>query len=80
MMQDTAKVFMSGNSQAIRLPKKYRIDADEVFIKQEGTTIVFSPKSHHPLADFFAKYPPLPPDFDFDPVRDRQPDQIRELF
>lgn len=31
---DKAKIFMSGNSQAIRLPKKYRIKGKEVLIKE----------------------------------------------
>ena len=31
----TAKVFRSGNSQAVRLPKAFRLDADEVEIFRE---------------------------------------------
>jgi antitoxin VapB len=31
---DSAKVFMSGKSQAIRLPFAYRIKADEVYIRR----------------------------------------------
>lgn len=29
-----AKVFMNGRSQAIRLPREFRVDADEVFLKR----------------------------------------------
>ena len=29
-----AKVFMTGRSQAIRLPKEFRVDADEVYLKR----------------------------------------------
>jgi antitoxin VapB len=29
----TAKIFWSGNSQAVRLPKEFRIEADEVSIR-----------------------------------------------
>lgn len=31
-----AKVFRSGNSQAVRLPKEFRVSDDEVFIKRTG--------------------------------------------
>ncbi|MCB0049878.1 MAG: AbrB/MazE/SpoVT family DNA-binding domain-containing protein, partial [Caldilineaceae bacterium] len=31
-----AKVFTSGNSQAIRLPREFRLDTTEVFITREG--------------------------------------------
>ena len=35
-----AKVFMSGRSQAVRLPKEFRIDEKEVSIKKIGNTIL----------------------------------------
>lgn len=31
---DSAKVFMTGRSQAVRLPKAYRFDSDEVLIER----------------------------------------------
>ena len=40
----TAKVFRSGNSQAVRLPKEFRVPEGEVFIKKTGETIVMIPK------------------------------------
>lgn len=40
----TAKVFISGNSQAVRLPKEYRIDADEVSINRIGNILLLIPK------------------------------------
>lgn len=30
----TAKVFRNGRSQAIRLPKEFRVDTDEVYLKR----------------------------------------------
>lgn len=36
----TAKVFKSGNSQAVRLPKGFRLDATEVEIYRRGDEIV----------------------------------------
>ncbi|SEA96452.1 antitoxin [Rubrimonas cliftonensis] len=42
-MADTAKVFMSGRSQAVRLPKAYRVDAAEMTIERVGDTLVLRP-------------------------------------
>ena len=43
---DTAKVFMSGKSQAVRLPKKFRFTAgcNEVTIRQVGRHLILSPR------------------------------------
>lgn len=35
---DTAKVFMTGRSQAVRLPAAFRFDTSEVFIRRDGAT------------------------------------------
>jgi antitoxin VapB len=40
----TARVFKSGNSQAVRLPKEFRIDAKEVEISRRGDEIVLREK------------------------------------
>ena len=40
----TAKVFKSGNSQAIRLPKEYQFRGSEVYIKRMGNCVVIIPK------------------------------------
>jgi antitoxin VapB len=39
----TAKVFKSGNSQAVRLPKEYRLDAKEVSINRIGNVLMMVP-------------------------------------
>ena len=41
---ETAKIFFSGNSQAIRLPKEYRFEGEEVIIKKCGNTVMLFPK------------------------------------
>jgi antitoxin VapB len=41
---DTAKLFKSGRSQAVRLPKKFRFDGEEVFIKRVGDAVVLLPR------------------------------------
>ncbi|MSQ65484.1 MAG: AbrB/MazE/SpoVT family DNA-binding domain-containing protein [Limnohabitans sp.] len=41
---DTAKIFITGRSQAVRLPKAYRFDTAEVFIEKVGNTVILRPK------------------------------------
>ncbi len=40
---DTAKIFWSGRSQAVRLPKDYRFDSSEVRIRRHGSGIILEP-------------------------------------
>ena len=39
----TARVFMNGRSQAVRLPKEFRFDTDRVLVRREGRHLVLSP-------------------------------------
>lgn len=39
----TVKVFMSGNSQAVRLPKEYRFDVDTLTIQKIGDSVILTP-------------------------------------
>lgn len=41
---ETAKVFMNGRSEAVRLPKNCRFDAREVYIKKIGDLVLLVPK------------------------------------
>lgn len=40
---DRAKIFWSGRSQAVRLPKEYRFDATEVRIRRQGSAVILEP-------------------------------------
>jgi len=40
----STKVFNNGNSQAIRIPREYRFEQDEVCINKVGSVIVVFPK------------------------------------
>lgn len=40
----TAKLFQNGQSQAIRLPKEFRFNGDEVYIRRMGNSVVLLPK------------------------------------
>ena len=41
----TAPVFKSGNSQALRLPKEFRFDSEEVEIFRRGDEVVLREKT-----------------------------------
>jgi antitoxin VapB len=40
----TAKLFANGRSQAVRLPKEYRFDEDEVFITKVDDMVILYPR------------------------------------
>lgn len=50
---DTAKIFENGRSQAVRLPKQFRFDSDEVFIKKIGKSVMLIPKEEDALWETF---------------------------
>jgi antitoxin VapB len=43
-MHRTAKIFMNNRSQAVRLPKEFQFDTQEVFIRREGEDVILSPR------------------------------------
>ncbi len=40
---ETARVFWSGRSQAVRLPKDYRFEGGEVRIRRHGASVILEP-------------------------------------
>ena len=44
MSTATAKLFMNGQSQAVRLPKEFRLEGKEVYIQKLGNKIILSEK------------------------------------
>ena len=43
-MPQFAKVFRSGNSQAVRLPRDFRFDVEEVEVSREGDAVILRPR------------------------------------
>jgi len=39
----TAKLFMHGRSQAVRLPKEFRFDGTQVHVRREGRAVILEP-------------------------------------
>ena len=58
----TAKLFQNGQSQAVRLPKEFRFEGVEVFIKKMGNATVLLPIDN-PWAPFFNSLNKFSPDF-----------------
>ncbi len=42
----TARIFTNGNSQAVRLPKEFRFDDDEVVIRKVGDAVLLLPRHY----------------------------------
>lgn len=76
-----AKVFMTGRSQAVRLPKEYRVSGDSVFVKRFGTGILLIPKTSDRWSAAFAALDEFPRDFEL-PRDQQQQDRpgLEDLF
>jgi antitoxin VapB len=75
-MVATAKVFTTGNSQAVRLPKAFRVDAREMWITRNAQTgeITLKPKPDaDTLQAFLQELRSLPASDEFVPPRDDPP-------
>lgn len=66
MTAKVAKVFKNGRSQAVRIPKEFRFDTDEVLIERKGKGLILTPRVNRPWrtwAEYFAHRVPLSDDF-----------------
>ena len=54
------RLFMSGNSQAVRIPREFQLEGDEVEIQRRGNTLIIRPKKQtwQPLTDSLALFTP----------------------
>jgi len=80
-MKHTAKLFMNGRSQAVRLPVNYRFDCDEVYIRKDPETgdVIISKKPGS-WDDFFKMMEGIEIPEDFMSERDNEISQERDLF
>ena len=64
-MTATAKVFSTGDCQAVRLPKAFRVSAKEMWISKNEVTgeITLKPVANKPSLDRLIEETPLPADF-----------------
>lgn len=73
-----ARIFQSGNSQAVRLPKEFRLNTDRVEIFRRGDEIVLRETPTNAAA-IFDSLAALPGDF-MDDGREDTPAQEREAL
>ena len=74
----TGKVFMTGRSQAVRLPKEYRFDVDEVIINKIGDVLMMVPKDKV-RSTFFSSIDQFTDDF-MENGRNEPMQQERDFF
>jgi antitoxin VapB len=58
-----ARVFKTGRSQAVRLPKEFRFDSDTVLVHREGSAVVLEPAREWP-AEWVESFARVPKDFE----------------
>jgi antitoxin VapB len=58
-----ARVFKTGRSQAVRLPKEFRFDSDTVLVHREGNAVVLEPTREWP-AGWMESFVGAPGDFE----------------
>ena len=59
----TARVFTTGRSQAVRLPKEFRFDTDTVLVHREGSAVILEPARDWPEG-YVESFNGVPDDFD----------------
>lgn len=59
----TARVFTTGRSQAVRLPKEFRFDTDSVLIHREGNSVILEPLRDWPEG-YVQSFAGVPDDFE----------------
>lgn len=74
----TAKLFQNGNSQAVRLPKEFRMAGEMVKISKKGEKIIIEPLEKS-WDTFFESLQDFPEDF-MQEGREQPPMQKRESF
>jgi antitoxin VapB len=73
-----ASLFRNGRNQAVRIPREFELEGDEVLVRREGQSLVLTPVRRHPLADLLRRWqakPPLPPELvdSLDEIEDLPP-------
>ena len=60
--RQTARVFATGRSQAVRLPKEFRFDGDTVLVHREGNAVILEPVHEWPEG-YVESFSGVPDDF-----------------
>lgn len=66
MKHKTARIFRTGRSQAVRLPKEFRFEGDTVLVRREGNAVILEPTRGWPEG-YVESFAGIPEDFDRPP-------------
>jgi antitoxin VapB len=77
-----AKVFMTGRSQAVRLPLEFRFDTTEVYVRRNaaGEVVLSTKPEKKPWKEIFARLDAAGVPRDFLQDRDKRRAEERDLF
>ncbi len=70
---ETAKLFQNGRSQAVRLPKAFRFEGDEVYVKRVGNGVLLIPKDTESRLRFWQNWYDNLPRIE-EPIKRNQPE------
>ena len=84
MKQKTAKLFINGGSQAVRLPSEFRFDLSQVFIRRDEKTgdVILSTRPNRSWAEYMELRDKIPSDPDIENfLSDREQSiEVRDPF
>jgi antitoxin VapB len=66
------RLFRNGANQALRIPREFEFDTEEVTLRREGRRLIVEPVVHETLAQILASMPAL--DFGLEPFEDTPPE------
>jgi antitoxin VapB len=72
-----ARIFRNGRSRAVRIPAGIALTADEVIVRQDGTSVVLEPvEKLSTLGELIASWDELPPEDRMGPIEDYPPEPV----
>jgi virulence-associated protein VagC len=72
-----AKLFWNGRSQAVRLPKEFRFEGDEVSVRREGRKVILEPVRRRAWPPgYWESWKAVPHDFEAPPSLPSPPEPV----
>ena len=59
MTERHASLFRNGRNQAVRIPREFELQGDEVLIRKDGDRLILTPIRKNRLVDLLASWEPL---------------------
>ena len=69
-----AKLFLHGRSQAVRLPKEFRFEGTEVFVRRVGDEVILSAKAKPSMRALIEALDEFEPGFSMERAQPKRPD------